>query len=69
MARRSPNRSAMAPKIGWPKPQARFWMAMANEKSARGQPNSSAIGIWNRPKLDRMPKPTTRIVQLAMSSR
>ena len=42
-------------------PQARFWMAMASENSARGQPNCSAIGIWNSPKLARMPKPTSRI--------
>jgi hypothetical protein len=35
-------------------PQARFWIAMARLKSDRSQPNSSAMGIWNRPKLDRM---------------
>ena len=40
-------------------------MAIAIEKSARGQPNCSAIGIWNRPKLARMPKPTSRMMQLA----
>ena len=57
--RRTARRSA--PKIGWPMPQARFWMAIASEKSARGQPNCSAIGIWNSPKLARMPKPTSRI--------
>ena len=65
IARRSPNRSAIAAKIGCPKPQARFWMAMASENSARGQPNCSEMGIWNSPKLARMPKPTSRITQLA----
>lgn len=39
-------------------------MAMAMEKSARGQPKSSATGIWNTPKLARMPKPTSKIAQL-----
>ena len=58
----------MAPKIGWPMPQARFWMAMASENSARGQPNCSAIGIWNTPKLARMPKPTSSTTQLAIST-
>ena len=43
-------------------------MAIAIEKSARGQPNCSAIGIWNRPKLARMPKPTSRMMQLATST-
>ena len=58
MASRSPHRSAMAPKTGCPMPQARFWIAMASENSALGQPNSSAIGIWNTPKLARIAKPS-----------
>ena len=33
-------------------------MAMASENSARGQPNSSPMGIWNTPKLARMAKPS-----------
>ena len=44
IARLSPNRSASAPKMGCPKPQARFWMAIAIEKSERAQPNSAAMG-------------------------
>ena len=40
-------------------------MAIARENSARGQPNCSAIGIWNTPKLARMPKPTSTMRQLA----
>ena len=55
-ARRSPNFSASAPKIGCPIPQARFWIAIAVEKSARGQPNSSAMGIWNTPNDARIAK-------------
>ena len=58
MAFLSPNRSATAPNSGCPIPQARFWMAIASENSARAQPNSSAIGIWNTPKLARMAKPS-----------
>lgn len=56
----------MAPKIGWPTPQARFWMAIASENSARGQPNWLAMGIWNTPKLARTPKPTRRISEAAI---
>ena len=41
----SPMRSASAPKIGCPIPQARFWIAIAIENSARGQLNVSAMGI------------------------
>jgi hypothetical protein len=33
------------------------------EKSARGHPNSSAIGIWNIPKLARMAKDSIRMQQ------
>ena len=61
IALRSPTFSAMALKIGWPMPQARFWMAMARLNSARGQLNSSAIGIWNTPKLARTAKDTRMI--------
>ena len=49
IALRSPNRSASAPKIGWPMPQARFWIAIAIENSDRAQKNCSAMGIWNTP--------------------
>ena len=56
-------RSASAPKIGCPIPQARFWMAMASENSARGQPNSSAMGIWNTPKEARTAKLSIRMMQ------
>ena len=52
-------------KLGCPMPQARFWMAMASENSARGQPNCSEIGIWKSPKVARTPKPTSTIMQLA----
>ena len=48
-------------------PQARFWMAMASENSARGQPNSVAIGIWNTPKLARTAKDSIRMTQPAIS--
>ena len=66
IARRSPNRSASAPNKGWPIPQARFWIAMASEKSDRSQPNSVAIGIWNTPKLARTAKEIIRITQPAI---
>ena len=66
IALRSPIFSAKAAKSGWPKPQARFWIAMARENSARGQPNSSAIGIWNTPNVARMAKPTRMTMQPAM---
>jgi hypothetical protein len=39
---------------------------MAVEKSARGQPNSVAIGIWKMPKLARIAKEIIRIVQPAI---
>ena len=65
MARRSPNFSPNAPKIGWPMPQARFWIAIAIEKSARSQPKSSAIGIWKTPKEARIENPTMMIRQPA----
>ena len=68
MARRSPKRSASAPKTGCPKPQARFWIAIASEKSDRGQPKASEIGIWKTPKVARMPNPSIRIRQLAIST-
>ena len=38
-------------------------MAIANENSARSQPNSSAMGIWNTPKLARMAKLIMMIMQ------
>ena len=60
IALRSPNRSPKAEKIGCPIPQARFWIAMAIEKSLRGQPNSLATGIWNTPKLARIAKEIIR---------
>ena len=63
IALRSPIFSAMAPKIGWPMPQARFWMAIASENSERSQPNSSAIGIWNTPKEARTAKLTMMMMQ------
>ena len=65
IAFRSPIFSAMAPKSGCPNPQARFWIAMAMENSARGQPNSSATGIWNTPKAERAAKLINRIAQPA----
>jgi len=43
-------------------PQARFWIAIARLNSARGQPNSAAIGIWNTPKLARIEKPSIRMI-------
>lgn len=65
-ARRSPKRSAMAPKTGWPTPQARFWIAIASENSARGQLNSWAMGNWNTPKAARTAKVISMTRQLAM---
>ena len=47
-------------------PQATFWIAIANEKSDRGQLNWAAMGIWNTPKLARMPKFRIRIAQPAI---
>ena len=45
IARLSPNRSAMAPKIGVPSPQAKFCIARASENSLLNHPRSAAIGI------------------------
>ena len=39
---------------------------MAMEKSARGQPNSVAMGSWNSPKLARMPNPISKIMDAAI---
>ena len=59
----SPIFSANAPKNGAPNPQARFWIAIARLNSARGQSNSSWIGIWKTPKEARIAKPTSTIMQ------
>ena len=53
--------SAKALKIGVPIPQAKFWIAIANENSERAHKNSSAIGIWNKPNVDRIAKPSSSI--------
>jgi hypothetical protein len=37
-------------------PQARFWIAMASENSARAQPNSVGDGDLEHPELARMAK-------------
>lgn len=39
---------------------------MASENSARGQPNSVAMGIWNIPKLARMAKDSINTTQPAI---
>ena len=65
MARRSPNFSPRAPNSGCPKPQARFWIAIARENSDRAQPKCSATGIWKTPKLARMPKLAKRMMHPA----
>src|SRR6056297_389558 len=41
-------------------------MAMASENSARGQSNSSAMGIWNTPNDARIAKEIIRMVQPAI---
>lgn len=66
IARLSPSFSAIAPNMGAPNPHARFWIAMAMEKSARGQPNSVAMGIWNIPNDPRMAKPVITMTQPAI---
>ena len=57
----SPNFSANAPKKGVDAPHAKFWIAIAIEKSALGQKNSSAIGIWNKPNEDLIAKLISKI--------
>ena len=58
----------MAAKTGWPMPQARFWIAIASENSIRGQPNSSAIGIWNTPNEALTAKPSIRMIEPPIST-
>src|SRR5690606_32269758 len=54
--RQLPNRSAIAPKNGCPRPQQRFWNAMARPKVVRSQPFSCSMGSWNSPIAERGPK-------------
>ena len=41
---------------------------MASEKSARAQPNSCAMGIWNTPKLALTAKDSIRMMQPAIKT-
>src|SRR5690606_34974130 len=54
-----PNRSASAPKKGWPMPQARFCKAMAKPKVVRSHPVSASSGSWKNPMAERGPKVIT----------
>ena len=56
--RQVPNRSAIAPKKGWLKPQQRFCNAIARPKVVRSQPVSASIGSWKKPIAERGPKVT-----------
>ena len=58
----SPIFSAKAPKMGAPKPQARFCIAMARLNSALGHPNCSWMGIWKTPNEARIAKPTRTMI-------
>src|SRR3546814_14976381 len=53
------------PATGTPRPHSRFWIAMARPNVLRSQPWVTVIGSRNRPKLERMPKPTMAIRQPA----
>jgi hypothetical protein len=63
--RQVPNLSANAPKNGWPRPQQRFWMAMARPKVVRSQPVSASIGNWKKPMAERGPKVSMAIMEPA----
>ena len=65
IALRSPIFSPIAPNSGWPMPQNRFWIAIANENSARSHWNSVAMGIWNTPKDARTANEINMIAQPA----
>ena len=47
---------AMAPNTGRPRPQNRFWIAIARPKVVRSQPFSASIGSWKKPIAERGPK-------------
>src|SRR5690606_13284086 len=64
--RQVPKRSATAPKTGCPKPQMRFWMAIARPKVVRSQPLSSSMGSWKRPIAERGPKVMAAMMQPLM---
>src|SRR5690349_695044 len=64
--RHVPKRSAMAPNIGCPRPQSRFWIAMASPKVVRSQPRSASIGNWKKPIAERGPKLIAAIRQPQM---
>ena len=67
MTFRSPNLSAYAPATGCARPQKMFWMARARENDSRLHPRSVVMGTRRRPKLVRIPFPTSRIT-LAQTS-
>ena len=64
--RQVPKRSAMAPKNGRPRPQNRFWIAMARPNVVRSQPFSASIGSWKKPIAERGPKVIAAIRQPQM---
>src|SRR5262245_60278262 len=51
-----PNRSAIAPANGWPRPQRMFWIASARPKTSRPQPFTCDIGVRKKPSVARGPK-------------
>ena len=51
-----PKRSAIAPAIGWPMPQRRFWIAKASANTSRPQPFAFDIGVRKNPNDERGPK-------------
>src|SRR3977135_3755813 len=63
MTRSTPNRSAIAPAIGWPNPHNRFCTASARPKTSRPHENSQLIGWTKKPRLDRGPKLNRAITQ------
>src|SRR6266705_5010050 len=63
ITRSTPNRSAIAPAIGWPNPHNRFCTASAKPKTSRPQENSRPIGCTKKPRLDRGPKLNSAIAQ------
>jgi hypothetical protein len=60
-----PYLSAIAPKIGWPRPHIKFWIAIAMPNVARSQPVSCSIGSWKKPIAERGPKVINAITQPA----
>ena len=66
IAWRSPKRSAIAPKIGWPNAPGEVLDGDRQAELRRAASRTAAaIGIWKTPKVARMPKLTSRMRQPA----